>query len=158
MAAKCANRHVFRSAELQPIQIGVGVAGGAEAAIHATMRYLKLMPDNHILVKLDFSNEFNSIRRDLVLDSIADQMPELCCFVNASCSSNPILTFGSQVIHSKEGFQQGDPLSFLGFCDAIHPTLTSLNSDLQIGFIDDFSLSGEVSVVAEDVHYSVLQK
>ena len=79
-------------------------------------------------------------------------MPELYCFVNASCSSNPILTVVSQVIHSKEGFQQGDPLSFLGFCDAIHPTLTNLNSDLQIGLMDDFSLSGEVSVVAEDVH------
>ena len=150
--AKCANRYVIsrRSAELQPIQLGVGVAGGAEATNHATCRYLKLMPDNHILVKLDFCNAFNSIRRDLVLDSIADKMAQLC-FVYASCSSNPILTFASQVIRSKEEFQQGNPLSSLGFCGAIHSTLTIFNSNLRIGFMDDFSLSGELSVVTEDV-------
>ena len=79
LAAKYAHRHVIsrRSAELQPIQLEVGVAGGAEVAIHATRRYLKLMLDNHILVKLDFINAFNSIRRDLVLDSIAGKMPDL---------------------------------------------------------------------------------
>ena len=108
------------------------------------------MPDNHIIVKLDFGNAFNSIRRDLVFDSIAVKIPELYCFVYASCSSNPILTFRSRVILSKEGFQQGNPLSSLDFCDTIHPILSSLNSDLRIGFMDDFSLSGEVSVVTED--------
>ena len=38
----------------------------------------------------------------------------------------------------------------MGFCDAIHPTLISLNSD-RIVFMNDFSLSGEMSVVADDL-------
>ena len=42
LAAKCANSHLieYRSKILQPRQVGVGVAGGAEAAIHATRRYI----------------------------------------------------------------------------------------------------------------------
>ena len=77
--------------------------------------------------------------------------PELYRFVYASSSCNPILTFGDKQILSREGFQQGDPLSFSGFCDAVHSTLTSLGSTLRLGFMDDFSLSGEVRTVADDV-------
>ena len=37
LAAKCATSHVIsRSQVLQPQQFGVGVSGGAEAAVHAT--------------------------------------------------------------------------------------------------------------------------
>ena len=93
----------------------------------------------------------NSIRRDLVLDSTADKTPELYRFVYASLSSNPILTFGNKQIMSREGFQQGDPLSSSELCDAVHPTLTSLGSTLRLSFMDDFSLSGEVRTVADDV-------
>ena len=41
LAAKCANMHVLkeRSKLLQPRQVGVGVTGGAEAAIHTTRRF-----------------------------------------------------------------------------------------------------------------------
>ena len=52
---------------LSPRQLGYGVkggggggVGGAEAAVHAARNYLKDLPDKHALVKLDFSNPFNS--------------------------------------------------------------------------------------------------
>ena len=123
LVAKCANRHVIsrRSTTLQLIHLGVGVAGEAEAAIHATRRYAKQLPDNHVIVKLDFNNAFNSVRRDLVLDLMADKTPEFCRFVYASSSRDPILTFVNQQIGSREGFQQGDPLTSLAFCDTVHP-------------------------------------
>ena len=78
LAAKCANRHVIeeRSRVLQPRQVGVGVAGGAEAAVHAMRRYVKLLPVGNAIVKLDLTN-FNSIRRDLLLDTMVKNMPEL---------------------------------------------------------------------------------
>ena len=41
-----------------PLQVGVGVAGGCEAAVHATRRFLSVMPADNIIVKLDFSNAF----------------------------------------------------------------------------------------------------
>ena len=40
LAAKCANVHIIESCskELSPLQVGVGIAGGAEAAVHAIRR------------------------------------------------------------------------------------------------------------------------
>ena len=63
LAAKCANSHVIkaRSNELKPIQVGVGILGGAEAAVHAVGRFLETLEDDNVLVKLDFANAFNTI-------------------------------------------------------------------------------------------------
>ena len=106
-----------------PIQVGVGVAGGAEAAVHATRRLLQTLPDDHVFVKLDFSNAFNSIRRDLILQAVAENIPELYRFVHASLDCISKLTFGSDIVSSAEGSQQGDPLGSLEFCEAIQQTL-----------------------------------
>ena len=45
------------------------------------------LPDNHVFVKLDFSNAFNSVRRDTILTKVAKKMPELYHF---SCDSSTI--------------------------------------------------------------------
>ena len=69
---------------LKPTQVGVGVPGGAEAVIHATRRYMEDMPTGYcqlITVKLDFTNNFNSIRRDLILNVAAVNTPEIYRFV-----------------------------------------------------------------------------
>ena len=56
LAAKCANTYAVNklSAQLAPIQLGVGVPGGAEAAVHATRRYVMSMPNENVFVKLAF--------------------------------------------------------------------------------------------------------
>ena len=66
LAAKCVNAFVInqRSEELKPIQVGVVVSGGAEAAVHATRRLLSNLPDNHVFFKLDLTNSFTSVRRE----------------------------------------------------------------------------------------------
>ena len=66
LAAKCANNHVItaRSNELKLIQVGVGVSGGAEGAVRAVRRFVETLEDDNVLVKLDFANAFNTIRRD----------------------------------------------------------------------------------------------
>ena len=132
LEAKCANRHVMSriSTALQPTQVGVRVSGGAEVAIHATRRYVKQLPDNHVIVKLDFNNAFNSVRRDLVLNSKADNTPRTLSLCVRFFLMQPNIDVDTQLIRSREGFQQGDPLSLLAFCDAVHPTLTSLDSSL----------------------------
>jgi hypothetical protein len=49
-------------------QLGVGTAGGCEAAIHAAHRDLESVPENHVMVMLDFSAAFNCPhRRDMLL-------------------------------------------------------------------------------------------
>ena len=46
---------------LSPRQLGYGVRGGAEVAVHAARKYLQSLPGGHVLLKLDFQNAFNSI-------------------------------------------------------------------------------------------------
>ena len=41
---------------------------GTEDAVHAPRKYLIDLPDKHALVKLDFSNAFNSLRRDKMIE------------------------------------------------------------------------------------------
>ena len=62
----CANSYAISELSdlFSPIQLGVGVPGGCEAAVHAARRYAEDMPDDHFIVKLDFSNVFNSLHRD----------------------------------------------------------------------------------------------
>jgi len=75
LAAKCANNYVIkrRSEALRPQQLGVGVPGGEEAAVHAARRLVANLPHHHVVVKLDFLNAFNRFRNDIILDNIAAQ-------------------------------------------------------------------------------------
>ena len=75
IATKCANAHTTAvlADYLQPTQLGVGTPSGCEAAVHATRRFLESMPADHCVVKLDFSNAFNSLHRDAMLDAVKDR-------------------------------------------------------------------------------------
>jgi len=61
------------------------------------------------------------------------------------------LFFGSHTILSEEGPQQGDPLGPLLFCNTVQPLLSSLASELNLGYLDDVTLGGPVDTVASDV-------
>ena len=65
---------------LAPRQLGFGVCGGSEAAVHAARRFLSAMGEDQAVVKLDFTNAFNSIRRDCVLEAVQSRCPSLYAF------------------------------------------------------------------------------
>jgi hypothetical protein len=104
-----------------------------------------------VLVKLDFSNAFNSIRRDVFLTAVANILPDIYRFCHIAYQPTSILKYGSQEIDSQEGAQQGDPLGPLLFCLGIQSLLTSLASNLAFGYLDDVTLGGPVATVAADV-------
>ncbi len=56
--------------ELSPLQVGFGTPGGVEAASHAARLFVRHLPSDHVFLKLDFKNAFNSIRRDKMLESL----------------------------------------------------------------------------------------
>ena len=56
------------------------------------------------------------------------------------------------MIPSREGSQQGDPMSSLDFCEAIQPVLNHLDSEVNIGLMDDVSLSSEVSTLEKYIN------
>ena len=69
LVTKCISSRVTHSigSELATLQLGCGVPLGCEAAAHATRLYLQSMPSNHLFLKLDFRNAFNSMRQDKML-------------------------------------------------------------------------------------------
>ena len=108
------------SSYLSPIQLGVGVLGGAEAAVHSLRCYVNAMGDDDIIVKLDFANALNTLRRYTLMETIAKFIPDIYCFIHATYSGEPILQFMNRIIRSLEGPQQSDPLASLEFCCSIH--------------------------------------
>ena len=64
---------------------------------------------------------------------------------------NPTLTYGTEIIKSKKGSQQGDPLSSLEYCDVVQPSLLETNSRTKLGYVDDTNLEGKITTVAKDV-------
>ena len=153
LASKCANSFGISrlKAYFYPQQLGVGTPGGCEAAIHAARRFLESLPANSVLVKLDFSNAFNSIHRRDMLSSVHDRIPELYPYCYSAYSQASCLFFGQYIILSKQGPQQGDPIGPLLFSNTLHPTLSSLKASLNLGYLDDIILGGTQSVVAADV-------
>ena len=107
----------------------------------------------YIMVKLDFANAFNSLHRSDMLLSVRDRLPELYAFLPLIVLTTIILVhyFGSHVILSQEGPQQGYPLGPLLFCSTIHPLITSQSSDLTLGYLDDLTVADPQSVVAADI-------
>ena len=95
VGAKCAN--AFATAALNdyfmPHQLGVGVSGGCEAAIHATRRFMEMMPKGHVIAKLDFSNAFNSLHRDAMLEAVYNKVPEIYKFCLLSYRHSSILRY-----------------------------------------------------------------
>ena len=86
-----------------------------------------------------------------MLESIAQQLPEIYTFCHLAYGNPSILKFGNRSVISQEGAQQGDPLGPLLFCLAIHPILTSLSSNLVAGYLDDITLGGDEKTLAHDV-------
>ena len=60
--------------------LGFGTALGAEAAVHAVRAFLSNLEDGHLIIKFDFRNAFNSIRRDKMLHSVLLKALELLPF------------------------------------------------------------------------------
>ena len=63
-----------------PVQLGFGVPRATESAVYAARQYLSKLQRGYGLLKLDFSNAFNSIRRDVMFASVLREMPELYPF------------------------------------------------------------------------------
>lgn len=112
LVAKAAARAVSQAAAdmLKPKQLGFGIPQGCEAASHAARAYIANITGEKALIKLDFKNAFNLVRREAVLSAVHRLFPSLYPFVNSCYSKNLALPFGEHEIESQEGVQQGDPL------------------------------------------------
>ncbi len=113
VVAKMASRSVMQrmGSLLAPLQLGYGTPLGVEVAAHSARLYLSNLPSDQVLLKLDFKNAFNSVRRGMMLESIEEFAPELFPDLFSCYSAPSSLSFNDTVIRSSEGVQQGDPLA-----------------------------------------------
>ena len=133
-------------------QVGVGVKGGAEKAVHTVRAWMQRNSSSSqkVLVKLDFANAFNCVSRH-ALREVAAKFPGLARFATWCYQMPSSLRFGSFTLESQTGVQQGDPLGPLLFAAAIHPLASTLRAqglDLAIHYFDDGVLAGDLGAVA----------
>lgn len=133
-----------------PVQVGFGVPRAAEAAAHAARRYLASMQPGQGLLKIDFTNAFNMVSRDVMLQCVVLEMPELLSFVNLCYADSSHLLFGDHLLSSDEGVQQGDPLGPLLFCLTILRLAKSMSSEFNVWYMDDAALGGDVDSLVRD--------
>lgn len=139
---------------LYPNQQGVGVPNGAEAIVHTARNYLysKLdSGDEAVMMKVDFSNAFNTIRRDVVLSEVKNSLQKLFPIMWQMYSTNTSLFYEDNVIQSEEGMQQGDPMGPIGFSLAIQKVIRSLGSDVNCWYLDDGCLIGTAKQIHQDL-------
>ena len=153
LTAKCANSFAVASLRsyLVPTQVGAGVPGGCEAAVHAVRRFVESMPRDYAVVKLDFANAFNCLDRSHMLNEVYRKIPELYKFCHLAYAHATDLQFGDWRIQSQVGVQQGDPLGPTLFCIGIQPLLDSMSCPLRVAFLDDITLGGDTASLERDV-------
>ena len=67
--------------EFQPHQMGVCIPSGAEVAVHSCRNFIRSEDSNSILLKIDFKNAFNTVRRDAILHKVEESLPQIFPFV-----------------------------------------------------------------------------
>src|SRR4029078_11982037 len=137
-----------------PLQVGVATQGGAEASIHAVRRLQKEFGDDpgKIMLKVDFSNAFNVVNRTEMLAQVYEKLPGLYRWVEYCYAQPANLFFGSCLLQSMTGVQQGDPLGPLLFSLVLHPLALKIQEqfpslDLCVWYLDDGTIVGPVDVV-----------
>lgn len=135
----------------RPKQLGYGVKGGAEAAVHAVQKIMTSgLNSGYIMLKIDFENAFNTIDRDHFLELVRTEFPDIYPFVYMCYSDSSSLLWRGREIRSESGVQQGDPLGPFLFCLGIHQIVKNMMSKFNIWYLDDGCLIGDPTSVFTD--------
>ena len=98
-------------------QVGVGIRGGLEVAVHSLRQGLSDWGSEADLccIKIDMQNAFNECNRSTFLHRLHSVLPELEAWVRWCYCCSGELRFGPHQLRSSAGVQQGDPLGPLLF-------------------------------------------
>ena len=111
LAAKylCFSCKQIAGAYFGPVQLGVGIPGGVEAAIHAARLVLtdNISAPGFGLLKIDLKNAFNEVDRSTFLAEVLVQFPSLSCYAQWAYSEPSILGYSGSVLSSSREVQQG---------------------------------------------------
>ena len=174
LVSKClAFESASKAAELlAPLQVGVGVRNGIDAAVHAVRSLIEdqsVQANDKWVLQLDFANAFNTVDRNKVFEAVRSHFPELSAWVESCYGGQAFLIFGNAVLTGTTGLHQGDPLGPLLFALAIFPLAQLVKSEVpsllfQLWYLDDETLIGSKDdlvkaydiVAAESPSYGLL--
>ena len=158
LTAKAAARHATALlADLfRPKQLGVGVPGGCEAAVHAAREFVRWSSSSvtsppQVLVKVDVANAYNSINRLSFLSQIREKCPAIYPLMRQAYGFPSPLFYGKTKIFSRTGLHQGDPLASLAFSLAINPIIRNITCPFNAWYLDDGTFGGEPQEVSRNL-------
>jgi hypothetical protein len=144
----------FIGEKLGSAQVGVGVSGGCEYAVHSVCNWVsEIMSDPNseiVCVKIDIANAFNSISREAIKNGILEHSPDLLSYFKWSYgeTTDLVLIDGSIIGKSSSGVRQGDPLGpmffCLGFQSALFKTQCKFPEVDFIAYLDDGFMRGNL--------------
>ncbi len=159
--SKCAGYSVSdkRKTDFGMKQVGCGMKRGAEVAAHLFRNLCETdNPKDHVILKLDFKNAFNSLNRETMLNSVFEKRRELYRYTHAAYSKPTYLQYDNSIIFSEEGTQQGDPEAPPLFADTIQPLIDELESKINVWYLDDGNLADQYKVVLKDLKKVISQE
>ena len=142
---------------LAPLQVGVAVPLGGEAAVYTARQWMYRRGGHatDIFLKVNFHNAFNTVDRAALLRQVRLHLPGLVPWAEWCYSRHSRLLFHGDVLTSETGVQQGDPLGPLLFALALQPAMQAakagpLNQSphLIFAYLDDVCLAGDYRAVA----------
>ena len=150
LSAKCAGYHVFESRQERygNRQVGVGTKRGG-----LTFPLFDRNPSAQRKRNFEnfFENAFISINQQFMIVKIFEIHPEVYKYSHSAYSQPSFLFYGDSVIKSCEGTQQGDPESPVLFSDSIQDLIVSLESKINLVYLDDGNLSDDYRTVLKDL-------
>ena len=145
----------------QPSQFGVACKAGVERVVHNLRKCIDdgWMSGDFVVCKVDMSNAFNRVSRQVVLDECSSFFPELLPWVSWCYGSHSLLWHSMGTISSQSGVQQGDPLGPMLFALVLHKLVSSIEADddcinlsFNAWYLDDGILVGERSAAVRALH------
>jgi hypothetical protein len=163
LASKCVCALITTRSQLyfKGLQYGVSFSGGAEHIIHSVRDVIsdKWESDEDLMMlKVDFSNAFNSISRSAMLSEVVREFPDLLPWVQWCYGSSSQLFHHGKSILSCVGVQQGDPLGPFLFCLVEHVLLKPMKQRwprlrLNKWYADDGVIIGSTSEIISIIEY-----
>ena len=125
------------------VQLCAGQEAGGEADVRAMAKFFE-DANTEAAMLVDATNAFNLLNRRAALINIHVTCPSIATVLTNMYRGDGNLYIQGQVLKSKEGVMQGDPLAMSMYALGILPLIRKLKATKQVWFTDDAAAGGSL--------------